>query len=493
MTNQEWGKCARRTLLSAALVMSGLAAAEGPALRPSSERYSVKPGQKATGRAGSATLEVRAMVSKDATVLLEATTGTLDSPQAPPGYLSKLALKLFDGNAELVANREYNGLSGAGYRAYTFTDLTRGQPFQVQANIRGIDGARTDVVTVTGTAVLRPDLELSGIEAPGSVRRGADAVISAVIREANGDVGATGDCVLSVDGTEVDRAPGIWVDAGGAVSCAFTTQFSAAGKREVTVSVAGQVPADDDPTNNTLSAEVTVIDGPQPIRYSAVASYLFTDMTMRMMGTYAINLGTITAGTDWISEYVQRGTWEQASITAWPAAPLSFPVERVEVSFQSGDSAPRSATFEAISSTGGCSSSHSASVGIYLYLCPDSVQASRFAGQVVYFSQMYTRQWVRSPTGYMESPWAINTSPSSSSSTASFAPPSSTYAISLRIQDDGATWVANPTLQLTQLGSSSYSTPLTCTDVVGPFAHRACQQTVSSMTSAVGYASGDGL
>ncbi|MGI9166054.1 MAG: hypothetical protein ACR2G5_06670 [Pyrinomonadaceae bacterium] len=46
------------------------------------------------------------------------------------------------------------------------------------------------------------------------------------MRELKGDVGATADLILYADGVEVDRANGVWVDAGGTVSCVFTHTFT---------------------------------------------------------------------------------------------------------------------------------------------------------------------------------------------------------------------------------------------------------------------------
>jgi hypothetical protein len=105
----------------------------------------------------------------------------------------------------------------------------RGSNIGVQANIIGVDGSRTDVVTVTEMVKLRPDLTVGQITNPDHAQIGIPVEITALVSERNGDVGATADCVLSADGVEIDRANGIWIDANRSVSCMFRPIFSMVG------------------------------------------------------------------------------------------------------------------------------------------------------------------------------------------------------------------------------------------------------------------------
>src|SRR5262249_3409393 len=113
-----------------------------------------------------------------------------------------------------------------------------GSRIQVQANVRGIDGRRTDVVTLTETVKLGPALHVD-LSIPGGAVVGTPVVITATVTETNGQVGTRTDCVLYVDGQPVDRADDIWVDAGDAVSCAFSYTFPRAGTYQVEVRASG--------------------------------------------------------------------------------------------------------------------------------------------------------------------------------------------------------------------------------------------------------------
>jgi hypothetical protein len=63
----------------------------------------------------------------------------------------------------------------------------------------------------------------------------------------------------------VDRASGVWVDAGGVVSCAFVHAFDNAGTYTVQVAATNVTPADWDMSNNSASTSITILDAGQPI------------------------------------------------------------------------------------------------------------------------------------------------------------------------------------------------------------------------------------
>ena len=126
---------------------------------PNQVKYRDAGAKPATGRSGNATLEVRALLAKDNTTLLEVTTGALDATAVAPGNLAKLQVKALnpDDLTEALWTENYNHREGGGYASYTLGLPGRGMPLQVQANITGID-ERTDVVAVVETVKLRPDL-----------------------------------------------------------------------------------------------------------------------------------------------------------------------------------------------------------------------------------------------------------------------------------------------------------------------------------------------
>ena len=70
--------------------------------------------------------------------------------------------------------------------------------------------------------------------------------------------------MLIVDGVAVDRATGIWVDAGDVVSCAFLYAFTTTGSHGVTVRVEGVAPGDWDTANNEASGTIAIVDPTPP-------------------------------------------------------------------------------------------------------------------------------------------------------------------------------------------------------------------------------------
>jgi hypothetical protein len=85
---------------------------------------------------------------------------------------------------------------------------------------------------------------------------GQPVTVMATISEINGDTGARAACKLYVDGTRVDEAQNIWIDAGDTVNCAFSTVFTA-GTHKLSVTASSVVPSDWDRANNVAEAEIT--------------------------------------------------------------------------------------------------------------------------------------------------------------------------------------------------------------------------------------------
>jgi hypothetical protein len=222
---------------------------------PNSQKYrdsGVKPG---TGRSGSATLEVRAMGSQDGSVLLEATTGSLELGTSL-GKIEKTQVKVLAGD---TTTQNFNKLSNTGYWSKAFVaGPSRGTKLQVQANVSGIDPKRTSVVTATTTVARRPDITVQAVNGPAQIAPNAQVVFMAVLSEINGDLGARANCVLSVDGAPVSEAPGIWIDAAGTVTCQFSHVFTETGSHTIRVSATNVTPGDWDLSNNSASTSIEV-------------------------------------------------------------------------------------------------------------------------------------------------------------------------------------------------------------------------------------------
>lgn len=220
---------------------SPLARAEAPQANASraagylhTGKYRDSGAPHATGRSGSARLEARAIVGADGVVRLLVTTGSVSDPENAPGELARVQLKAFGADGEPLWTENHQRFTTGGSYEFRLPGLARGARVQVQANVRGIDRRRTDVVTITESVKRAPSLDVR-LDPPSRVIVGSPAVISASVSETGGDAGAYAACVLYVDGVEVDRIARVWVDAGDVVSCAFTHTFRQPGTHEVEV------------------------------------------------------------------------------------------------------------------------------------------------------------------------------------------------------------------------------------------------------------------
>lgn len=256
------------------------------AFHPNSTRYSDKGAHPATGRSGSAQIMSRALLGKDGTTLVEATTGTLDGPPGP-GRIGKVQAKLFNPDASLAQTLNYPHLTGGPYWSQTYSTLARNEQVQLQANVHDVD-PRTDVVTVTDAVKLRPDLAVQSLSGPAQAYSNTPVTFQAIVSELNGDVGANANCVLSVDGQTVDSAQAIFVDAGSMVSCVFQYTFPTAGVHNVQVAVTSVVPADWDLSNNTAQTTITIMQ-PGGLGYQASLSSAAYHSTVydTFTGTYS--------------------------------------------------------------------------------------------------------------------------------------------------------------------------------------------------------------
>ena len=219
-----------------------------------SKKYRDAGLKPARARAGSVSLEARALLGRDGLTTLDISTGTID---APSGSLKKIELKLYAPNGTLQSTTKYDKLSSPTYQL-TLPGRVRGSGLQVKADIIGID-SRSATVTVKETVKLRPDISVDRITAPALSQLALPVQISALISENNGDVGARADCVLAVDGVEADRARGIWVDAGRSVSCLFMHVFPTTGTKQLTVSAISVIPGDWNASNNIATQTIRIV------------------------------------------------------------------------------------------------------------------------------------------------------------------------------------------------------------------------------------------
>jgi len=356
----------------------------GPTLHSNSQRYREQHVPHATGRSGSASLTARALLDRSGQTIVELTTGQLDQLNAP-GSISKVQLKL-----PAAATQTFNGLNGGGTWSRTFPRLMRHERVQAQANVRSIDGERNDVITITERVNLRPDLSVLSVGAPSSVAPGTITIIGAVA-ELNGDVGATGNCVLYIDGTEADRSNNVWVADGDQVSCAFSHTFNTLGSYTVRVAIESVVPGDWDATNNAAAKQVAVVD---PVLHGSAD---LQDWQRDTWEKYESGrLYDYPFGDDIIQSYASETERHERSqyASVYGSTPADWGTDfTAGVVLKSNGAMFASAN----ASSGGSNCAYSWSPGFNIESCSTPtgsyVQAYRWGGVTWYLSQGYFREW----------------------------------------------------------------------------------------------------
>jgi hypothetical protein len=248
----------------AVLFLAGAVGAQEPERHPNSQRYRDQGAHPTSNRSGSATLAALALLDGAGSTEITLQPGS-SATNLPGGTIPKAQFKAFydretetETTSSLLYTRNLKAPQGTSLTVARFDDLGRNQRVQIQANVTGIDPNRTDVVTVDTRVKLRPDPLVQELIGPIDAHLNVPIDIAAVIHEKNGDVGATANCVLYIDGVEVDRAEGVWVDAAGTITCAFTHTFAVAGEHDVRIAIENVTPGDYNTTNNERIGTIRV-------------------------------------------------------------------------------------------------------------------------------------------------------------------------------------------------------------------------------------------
>ncbi|HEY5909910.1 MAG TPA: hypothetical protein VJA21_04830 [Verrucomicrobiae bacterium] len=169
-----------------------------------------------------------------------------------------------------------SGLNNSSTGDLLNSNLLRHQKFQAQVQVVSCQNNNALVLSQQGVVLLRPDVAVSGVNAPQSAYAGLVVNIGALIGELNGDLGATGTVYLMEGATVLDQATG-FIGPNGTASVVFSTVFSTLGTHQLKVVVANETPADYDYANNTqdLSIEVTQT----PASYYAYYNHYVTEFS----------------------------------------------------------------------------------------------------------------------------------------------------------------------------------------------------------------------
>jgi hypothetical protein len=402
-------------IVAAALTIaaSAGAASAGPARVPNTQPYRVTATATATGRTGSAMMSARALIDRDRQARLEVVTGDFET--APMGSLTKLQVKAYDGNGNLVLANNYGPLSTSSM-ILPLASLSRGQALDIQGNIRNVDNNRTDVVSVTAVGKLRPDLAAVTIDAPPNAPAGMPVHVTATIAELNHDTGARATCLLSVDDIPVDRAAGIWVDAGDTVSCAFSRVFASGGFHRIRVSATDVNPGDWDTANNAVETGISIVTATDTFDFGS-ASVSSSYRRYRSHDTGYLRQGSDNFVTAWENLNDQFEDSDGAQYHAYiNRTAVSFPLTQIVVSQWSDDTLIHAGVFNAVATTSAgptlsCAMvvDDSADQAAHVEVCAHgggpggsgitSITYGRFAGTVTYFASQYQAAWYETPEG----------------------------------------------------------------------------------------------
>jgi len=191
----------------------------------------------------------------DLTVHLDTAAGC-----AAPSTLKKLQVKTWNGSDRRDVSNLKDVPLVAGAATLPLGALARGDRVEADALVDPESGGRTEVVRSEATALLRPDLVVSSVQAPMQTLSVRPVSVRAEIDERNGDVGAEATATLSW-GPSLLATQKVVVPASGRATITFadvalTTPVAV----ELTVRVSDAAPAETDTTNNDRSARVDVTE-----------------------------------------------------------------------------------------------------------------------------------------------------------------------------------------------------------------------------------------
>ena len=448
-----------------ATAASSLSPAAGARLHRNALKYRDSSQPHATGRSGSASLAARALLGADGITRLTLTTGDLDDPAGAPGHISKAQVKVFSGG-EQIATLNFRDL-GRATVTLDFPGLGRGDELRVQANVRGIDGHRTDVVTVSETVKLGASLRVE-LDAPETLPVGVPSPITATVTEVGGDVGARADCELYADGVLVDRAEGIWVDAGDAVTCAFTYTPDRPGTVELEARVVtdGGDASSQSSLNATSIDQVVAVDPTPTVTFHATARdrAVTTTSTLdyrwtRPDGVHKEYAETVTS-TDRQQTVAVNASLSRAA--AFPLADVEFELVSSNVAWHEEHWTGLAGTPDASGAL--CSTQEVGPQGAVFHLCTANGATSfgytRFAGTVTYHAQGFVRTF--DGVGGLLSGYTWNDGYTTFAGGGQIRPWGPDVTVRIRVTDGQGTFQVQPVIPLSPFNRVLSSTPRTC-------------------------------
>jgi hypothetical protein len=437
-----------------------------------SGKYRDNSAPHATGRSGSATLAARALRGSDGATRLLVTTGSVDDPARAPGELAKVQLKAYAPDGTRLFTQNYQRPTSGGSYEFVLAGLPLGTRIDVQANVRGIDRNRTDVVNVTATVVSAPVLAVT-LDPPGQVVAGVPTVITGTVRETGGSTGSYADCVLYVDGKEVDRIDRVWVDAGDAVTCAFTSTFTP-GTHDVEIRLE-RVPGDQGLAGTAPSATEQVNAADPDVQPTWAARVM--DRTVALENRY----DETWTRPDGMHRVHNQNTGEaprtqSLALTGSLARATTFPVS-VDLQVWSSAGAWHSAVWSGLAAAAPDAQGQSCvdrlvpEQGAHFYLCSTgsgfqgttAFGYTRFAGTVTYHSRVFGRLW-DNVLG-QETLWSWNNVSETYSGGGQMRPLGTSVSAQLQLTDGVGPVNVNANVPLSSFDSTATLVPYTCREL----------------------------
>jgi hypothetical protein len=291
------------------------------------------------------------------------------------------------------------------------------------------------------------------------------------VTETNGDNGATADCQLWIDGELVDVSRDIWVDAGDAVTCAFTYTFPDDGPHTVEIRL---LP---DPTMNadlqlppTWTGDRVTAVSPNVTSYRAVVHDRTETTSWRLDYDWA---NPVTGSNKtYRSNDSEAHRTQTVNVTGGVNRAVAFPLLNVSLSLESGGTAWQAEAWGALvpvvnPTTGeACVTRDVPEHQAVFYVCgaggAGSFGYSRLAGTVTYHSDAYIRLF-DGLTG-VQDVWGWNDT-YQTQPYAQIKPFGDDVTLRISVTDATGTWGVQPTVTLSPYTEPDVTVePYTCVD-----------------------------
>lgn len=187
-----------------------------------------------------------------------------------PQSLQKVQLKSYKPDGKLAYTKNFQNTPAPGGRAdIQLTDVTRYQPLKTQVNVKTAQTVNEEILEAQAMVLLRPDLTVEHVSAPAEVYPNTAFPVNVLIKELNGDVGATSTVRILNGATVLDSVANVNTAAGSNAAMALALNLATEGTYTLTVRIGDVVPGDYDTTNNEATFTVKVVQPYKTVQYSS--------------------------------------------------------------------------------------------------------------------------------------------------------------------------------------------------------------------------------